>query len=79
MGVDGLAGGFFGRVFNYVAPAVGIDIGSHSIKVVVLKRNARDGTDFSVAAGEFFLDSDLPGSIHSGQRFSFTPGFTQND
>ncbi|MGI9558503.1 MAG: pilus assembly protein PilM [Thermodesulfobacteriota bacterium] len=51
--VDGIAKlkGLFPRRFPVFRPAVGIDIGSHSVKAVVL-RNGSGGEDFAVSAGE---------------------------
>ncbi len=40
------------------ASAVGVDIGSHSIKIVGLKKNSGAGSCFSASAGEVFLRSD---------------------
>lgn len=40
------------------SPAVGIDIGSHSIKIVCLRKSSENPSDFSARAGEVFLSSD---------------------
>ncbi len=65
MGVEGRISG----LLKPAAPAVGVDIGSHSIKIVVLKKASGAEADFSATAGEFFLDSGLPDSVASGLLF----------
>ncbi len=42
----------------HTAPAVGVDIGSHSIKIVILRKNPASPEGFSANAGEVFLRSD---------------------
>lgn len=57
VGLVGKVAKFCGGRFR-AAPAVGIDIGSHSIKIVCLRRNSENPSDFSARAGEVFLRSD---------------------
>lgn len=56
-GIGGVVADFFTN-FSRCKQAVGIDIGSYSTKVVVIK-NGSGEAEFSAGTGEFFQDSGV--------------------